>query len=240
MESNNNKTNTLVELDPALLAREGNGAVQVDASPSECPPIVTIIGPIKAWWSEWDSPRHQEYTAWRDAVRVALVKAGCAVYSPHRAIQGRWNESLQQINDRAIAVSDLVVDMTPQGVEARGTAGERSVAEKNNVSIYDCPPSGPDGISALLERVALLGQAPPDYQKLFEAAGFSIIGAFYQHGHRQEVSVEFTAYSTDVCDEVELGNGEVFCLESDIDCTDDEEREEGLSYSKVTYRRKNK
>ena len=82
-----------------LLAKEGNGAVQVEASPDKVPPIITLVGPIKVWWSEWDSPRHKQYTLWRDAVRVALVKAGVAVYSPHRAIQGRWNEKLQEINN---------------------------------------------------------------------------------------------------------------------------------------------
>src|SRR5208283_4453338 len=45
----------------------GNGAVQVDASPEKVPPIVTLVGPIKIWWSEWDSLRHKEYTHWRDA-----------------------------------------------------------------------------------------------------------------------------------------------------------------------------
>ena len=95
-------------LDPKLLAQEGNGAVQVDESPDVVPPVITLVGPIKIWWSQWDSPLHKKYTEWRDAVRVALVKAGCAVYSPHRAIQGSWNEKLQAINDTAIRSSAII------------------------------------------------------------------------------------------------------------------------------------
>lgn len=140
-------------LDPKLLAREGNGAVQVDESPNVCPPVITLVGPIKIWWSQWGSPGHQIYTEWRDAVRVALVHAGCAVYSPHRAIQGSWNEKLQLINDAAIKASDLVVVLTPPDVEANGTAGEMKVAEENGVAMYHCPPDGPDGIARLLEAV---------------------------------------------------------------------------------------
>ncbi len=134
-----------------LLAREGNGAVQVDESPDECPPIVVLVGPIKIWWSEWDSPRHKEYTVWRDAVRVALVKAGYAVYSPHRAIQGRWNEKLQAINDVAIMQADVVVVLTPPGVEASGTEGEVNVANRYIIPTYDCPPASCEELEELLE-----------------------------------------------------------------------------------------
>jgi hypothetical protein len=146
-------------LDPTLLAIEGNGAVQVDESPDVCPPIVTLVGPIKVWWSEWDSPRHKVYTEWRDAVRVALVKAGCAVYSPHRAIQGSWNEKLQHINDIAIKVSDLVVVLTPPGVPADGTADEMRVATEHGVTMYMCPPSGPEGIENLILAIENLNQS---------------------------------------------------------------------------------
>ena len=131
---------------------ENNGCIEVDESPDECPLIVTIIGPIRIWWNEWDSDRHKEYTAWRDEVRIALVKSGCAVYSPHRAIQGRWNIKLQEINDAAIRASNLVVAMTPDGVEANGTAGEILVAENANVCVFMCPPDTKN-IEKLLEKV---------------------------------------------------------------------------------------
>lgn len=138
-----------------LLAKEGNGAVEVDESPKVCPPVVVLIGPIKIWWKEgmWDSPQHIEYTEWRDAVRVALVKSGCAVYSPHRAIQGRWNEKLQAINDMAVAQADLVVVLTPPDIEANGTAGEVAVAVKYQVETYDCPPGDHNDIEALLIKI---------------------------------------------------------------------------------------
>ena len=81
-----------MKLDPKLLAIEGHGAIQVEAAPLDKPPkIITLVGPICHWWNEWDSPRHQAYVQWRDAVRVACVKAGFLVYSPHRAIQGTWH-----------------------------------------------------------------------------------------------------------------------------------------------------
>lgn len=154
-----------MNLDPKMLAQEGNGAVQVDESPDHCPLIVTLVGPIKVWWSEWDSPRHQEYTQWRDAVRVALVHAGCAVYSPHRAIQGSWNEKLQYINDRAIEVSDIVIVLTPPGVPADGTAGEIEVARKNKVYIIECPPDGPDTIEKLLGTIKIFAEEKAAIEK---------------------------------------------------------------------------
>lgn len=143
-------------LDPKLLAQEGNGAVQVDESPDVVPPVITLVGPIKIWWSQWDSPLHKKYTEWRDAVRVALVKAGCAVYSPHRAIQGSWNEKLQAINDTAIRSSDMIVVLTPDGVEANGTLGEIKVADEAGVKIYYCPPGGEAEIAALVEMAMQL------------------------------------------------------------------------------------
>ncbi|HEY3324527.1 MAG TPA: hypothetical protein VGP72_29010 [Planctomycetota bacterium] len=137
-----------------LLAQEGNGAVQVEASPDKVPPIVMLAGPIKVWWSEWDSPRHRQYTKWRDAVRVALVKAGCAVYSPHRAIQGRWNENLQKINDAAIAASDFVVVLTPPDCPADGTEHEIAYAKQHNIRLICAPPGDDDDLRKLLAAIS--------------------------------------------------------------------------------------
>lgn len=136
-----------------LLAIEGNGAVQVEASLETPPKIVMLAGPIKCWWSEWDSPRHQEYTRWRDAVRVALVKAGCAVYSPHRAIQGRWNEKLQYINDKAIEIADVVVILTPAGCEAEGTEKEIEYAKTHNRRLIFAPPGTDEDLQRLIEEI---------------------------------------------------------------------------------------
>lgn len=139
-----------------LLAKEGNGAVQVEASPDVVPLIVTLVGPIKVWWSEWDSPRHQEYTHWRDAVRVALVKAGCAVYSPHRAIQGRWNEKLQEINNAAIRASDIIIVLTPPDTPADGTEQEIEYALQNGIGIMFAPPGGDENIERLVGDICRL------------------------------------------------------------------------------------
>ena len=140
-----------------LLATEGNGAVQVDASPDNVPPIVILIGPIKVWWNEWDSPRHQQYTQWRDAVRVALVKAGAAVYSPHRAIQGRWNEKLQAINNAAILASDFAVVLTPRGCLADGTKEEETFAAQNGIRLIYAPPDNDGAIEKLLQIIFPVG-----------------------------------------------------------------------------------
>lgn len=140
---------TLVE----MLALEGNGAVQVDESPEEVPPIVMLAGPIKVWWSEWGSGRHKKYTQWRDAVRVALVKAGCAVYSPHRAIQGRWNERLQNINDSAIKAADHVVILTPPGCPAEGTEREHAYAKEYGIHLVFAPPGNDEDLKKLVRKI---------------------------------------------------------------------------------------
>ena len=140
----------------AMLAQEGNGAVQVDASPDVPPIVVTLIGPIKVWWGEWGSPRHQYYTKWRDAMRVGLVRLGCAVYSPHRAIQGRWNEKLQRINDAALLASDLVLDLTPPHCPANGTDQERKLAQAHNIPLLPAPPGGDEEMRAYLAIVKVI------------------------------------------------------------------------------------
>lgn len=132
---------------------ENNGCIETTESPDTCPLIVTIIGPIRIWWGEWGSERHKEYSDWRDTIRLSLVQAGCAVYSPHRAIQGSWNIKLQEINDAAIRISDLVVVMTPPGVEANGTAGEMLVAEEAGIPTFLCPPKSDNLHTDLLHIV---------------------------------------------------------------------------------------
>jgi hypothetical protein len=115
--------------DVELLAREGHGAIEVDL-PSERPLMVMLAGPIKVWWQDgkWGSPPHQRYMEWRDAVRVACAKAGFLVYNPHRAWQGPWSQAAQTVNDMAIEVCDVVLDLTPSYTLAEGTAKEVSYA----------------------------------------------------------------------------------------------------------------
>jgi hypothetical protein len=139
-----------------MLAQEGNGAVQVAAAADltkPYPKIVFLCGPICIWWSEWDSPRHKIYTQWRDAVRAALIHAGCLVYSPHRAISGSWHPFAQQINDAAIKISDFVVNMTPPGVSGEGTEKELHLAIDYQRTIINAPPGDENELHALIEKI---------------------------------------------------------------------------------------
>ena len=130
-------------LDPKLLAREGHGAIQCDESKDIVPLIVTICGPIKYWWGEgnWGTPTHKKYIEWRDAVTAVLIKNGCAVYSPHKAIRGPWNEKLQDINNVAIRSSNFIVVLTPENIPAEGTNEEIRYAWAHKVETFFCPPS---------------------------------------------------------------------------------------------------
>lgn len=123
------------------LARENAGAIEVDL-PDQEPQIVVLIGPISFWWEpgQWDSPAHQEYVAWRDAVEAALVKDGRLVYKPHSALRGAWTERAQAINDTAIRMADAVAELTPPGIPIKGTLKEREVALAAGVPVEHYPP----------------------------------------------------------------------------------------------------
>jgi hypothetical protein len=144
----------MIDLDPELLAREGHGAVQVDLPATE-PLVVMLAGPIKIWWTDgmWDSPAHRAYTQWRDAVRVACVKAGFLVYSPHRAWQGAWSEHAQRVNDAAIEAADILVDLTPAGTVADGTVAEIAHAQRVGTVVVAAPPGGRDALTALIANL---------------------------------------------------------------------------------------
>lgn len=140
---------TLIE----MLAQEGHGAVEVEEAAKGTPPrIITLIGPIRCWWTEWNSPRHQEYVKWRDALRVALVKKGYLVYSPHRAIQGRWHPNAQIINDAAILASDLVINLKPNGVPAEGTDKESRLVYSKYIPMLHAPPGNDKDLQDLVEN----------------------------------------------------------------------------------------
>jgi hypothetical protein len=132
---------------------EDNGAVQVEEA-TEVPLKVFLAGPIKHWWGTepdgtrtWDTPERKIYMEWRDQVRLAIVATGfCAVYSPHRAIQGSWHPDLQLINNVAIRTSDVMVILTPPGVPADGTDEEMALALQHNVNIWRCPPGTEDSL----------------------------------------------------------------------------------------------
>lgn len=138
-----------------LLALDGNGAVEASLPKGE-PLRAVLIGPIKTWWGRMDSDEYKEYAAWRDAVRAALIYHGCLVYAPHRAWSGAWHESAQRVNDAAILESDVVITVTPPGVEASGTAAEVAVAQRAGVAVIHCPPGSASNISSLIAQLDLI------------------------------------------------------------------------------------
>jgi hypothetical protein len=149
----------VTELDPELLAREGHGAVQVDL-PTTQPLVVMLAGPIKIWWDDgmWDTDVHRTYTQWRDAVRVACVKEGFLVYSPHRAWQGAWSESAQRVNDMAIEAADVLIDLTPVGIVADGTTAEVTHAHQVATPVVPCPPGDGPTLETLIATLHSLRQ----------------------------------------------------------------------------------
>ena len=141
--------------DPAMLAREGEGAVQVDLPTSE-PLVVVLAGPIKVWWQPgmWDTDAHRLFVEWRDAVRVACVRAGHLVYSPHRAWQGAWSERAQQVNDAAIEMADVLIDLTPPGTPADGTLAEIAYATSVGTTVVPAPPGGSAELTRIMRSLA--------------------------------------------------------------------------------------
>ncbi len=132
-----------------LLEHDDNGAVEAHL-PTGVPLRVVLIGPIKTWWGRLDSPEYAEYSAWRNLVRATLIRNGCLVYAPHRAWSGGWHESAQLVNDLAIKESDLVVSVTPPGVEASGTKAEEDVATSYGVPVLHAPPAGEEGLTRIV------------------------------------------------------------------------------------------
>lgn len=138
-----------------LLSLDGNGAVEASLPQGE-PLRAVLIGPIKTWWGRMDSEEYKEYAAWRDAVRAALIYHGCLVYAPHRAWSGAWHESAQRVNDAAILEADVVITVTPPGVEASGTAAEVAVANEAGAEVIHCPPGGAAEILSLTFQLDLI------------------------------------------------------------------------------------
>lgn len=118
---------------------------------------VILVGPIKAWWDEWGSERHNAYTAWRELVSVSLVDAGVLVYRPHEAWKGNWDEAAQAVNDAAIAVCDLVVNLTPEGVPSKGTDDELLLCQSSEKVVVDAPPGDLRDLANLVHKLRVLG-----------------------------------------------------------------------------------
>lgn len=126
------------------LARMNHGAIQVEKATRK-PFMAVLAGPIAFWWEEgqWDTPLHDEYIKWRDAVESHYVRKGWLVYSPHKALRGAWWEGAQAINDAAIRQADALVVLTPPGVPAHGTAKEIELATHLRKVIIEAPPGDP-------------------------------------------------------------------------------------------------
>ena len=96
-------------------------------------PIIFLAGPIKHWWTCWGSDEHRLYLFHRDWVRRTLIDAGYLTYAPWDAFKGSWDERAQAINEQAIAISDLFINMTPPGIPAEETELEQSLAWSHGV-----------------------------------------------------------------------------------------------------------
>lgn len=108
--------------------------------------IVMLAGPIKHWWDVWGTEEHEAYANWRAAVSDALVAAGHLVYRPHEAFKGEWyanrgEAAAQRVNDMAIAVCDVVLNLTPEGAPSHGTDDEIEYAAKiARLVVWEPPP----------------------------------------------------------------------------------------------------
>jgi hypothetical protein len=99
-------------------------------------------GPIKWWWDEnWDTTAHWHYDAWREAMSDALVAAGdFLVYRPHHAFKGAWTEEAQTVNDAALRMCHVIINMTPSGVLSEGTDSEILQASSYGALVVKAPP----------------------------------------------------------------------------------------------------
>ncbi len=126
--------------------------------------IIMLVGPIKHWWdANWGTPAHHQYIEWRDRVSTALVDAGYLVYHPHKAFKGAWDERAQAVNDQALEIADLILNLTPPGIPSEGTDGEILKARDFGTTILPAPPTldYDTGIAELIEQLAELGLQRP-------------------------------------------------------------------------------
>lgn len=114
---------------------------------------VALLGPIKHWWDVWGSPQHLRYMTHRDRLRDQFVEAGHLVYCPHDAWKGDWIEAAQVVNDAAIHIADVVVDMRPPGVPSYGLDDELVLCLRLNKRVYGVPPGSKLPPEALREVI---------------------------------------------------------------------------------------
>lgn len=113
--------------------------------------IIMLGGAIDYWWNEnWETPAHIDYMEWRDEVRQSLVDAGHLCYLPWGGFKGAWDEKAQAVNDKAVEICDVFIDLTPDGIPAPGTDAERALAEMLDKKILFVPPGDWTNLSGLL------------------------------------------------------------------------------------------
>lgn len=104
------------------------------------------------WYSElWGCDFHKAYLKWRDDVRHALIDLGYLTYAPHEAFKGTWHEKAQAVNDAGIAMSDLMLVLSPPNIPTEGTDDEVLYAKRVDTPILYAEPSM--GIAALLRAL---------------------------------------------------------------------------------------
>jgi hypothetical protein len=148
---------------------------------------VTLIGPIAWWWEKdesgnrrYGSPAHVHFDQWRDAISDALWEAGrFLVYHPHKAFRGRWTNHAQPVNDTALDLQGVVIDMSPPGTASKGTTAERHYASLNGSQIIEAPPPEHveefgSALAALIEKIDALGAQREivDQRWAIEAIGY--------------------------------------------------------------------
>lgn len=149
-----------------------------DAAPPErgCEGIVFLAGAIKYWWLKkcdrcqhicaedatfcpncdwtgvyelWGSPEHQEYVTYRDHVRKLLIDDGYLTYAPHEAFKGTWDPRAQAVNDAGIAVSDLMLNLSPLYIPTEGTDDEVLYAARVGTPAIHIPPNSLSALALL-------------------------------------------------------------------------------------------
>lgn len=145
--------------------------------------IVFLAGAIKFWWlaicngceklaepkdlqpcpncgvqsydKMWGSFAHTRYIEWRDEVRKILIEEGFLTYAPHEAFKGTWTDKAQAINDAGIQMADLMLVLSPSGIETQGTDDEVEVAKRYGTPVGYATPWSIDR-NMLIEYVRTL------------------------------------------------------------------------------------
>ena len=178
---------------------------------------VLLAGPIKHWWNEnWGTPEHVAYDSWREMVCVDLVDAGYLVYCPHRAFKGKWTEKAQAVNDAALRLATIIVNLTPPGVPSQGTDAEMLYAHNfGSAIIVEAPPVEDTEAGLHQLRKKLFGLLPevklveqrevlesllvkPHHKWMIDAACSHYLGHEFRIHHTDENKVLWVTDTTEI------------------------------------------